>query len=638
MKKNKETKPEQYKIFFKEKTPLYHHLIEEKGLSLLDALTVKDLSVFAKSDEDALILFLGALFESRNLGNICLKINSAHYLKDFQPQKYPAIIGTADSKIIPPLPVLYYKSEKNTYYYFHRYFTGKTQFDRKMNELKNKPAKEFFPKDISDILKKPINQEGKQLNAEQINAIEMVFKNSFTIVSGGPGTGKTTIIQTLLECLVKTGFPPEKISIAAPTGRAAQRIKETLSKFEGISPKTIHRLLEFQPHKNSFYYGKNNFLPCEILILDEVSMVDISLMTNLLQAVSENTKVVFLGDKDQLPSVEAGAVLSNLIELLEINQGVRPYLAKLTESNRSIGSIWKTAQKINQSPPETDIQEIIKLMNSDLNQKEGIKIQKEKILFSALEKSAGEPLDTSNNHCYWLERKPLGKSKKETEGKFILEEMRKILKEWFAFLYLPIDIELIAKITSQNVPVSASELNQLFKILERGKILTFTKSSLLGKDWINQELKALLFEAVSRDLGKKNNIIHPDWFSGLPVMITRNNNDKKLYNGNMGMVINENLYFKVEGEYKEYPVNFITDKDYAFAMTVHKSQGSEYDNVLLVLPGNEDTPLLSREIIYTGLTRAKKGAFIYGTKEIFQQGVQTRIIRESGPDLSGENT
>lgn len=195
---------------------------------------------------------------------------------------------------------------------------------------------------------------------------------------------------------------------------------------------------------------------------------------------------------------------------------------------------------------------------------------------------------------------------------------------------------MIAKLQNDKTPVSTEELSALFKILEKGKILSLTKKGLFGKDWINFQMKEFLLTALNEKLAAKIPALPSLWFSVLPVTITQNNNDKKLYNGNMGMVINENLYFFIEGEYKEYPANFIADKDYAFAMTVHKSQGSEYDNVLLALPGNKDTPLLSREIIYTGLTRAKKGAFIYGIEDIFQQGIQKRSVRESGPDLSRE--
>jgi exodeoxyribonuclease V alpha subunit len=390
------------------------------------------------------------------------------------------------------------------------------------------------------------------------------------------------ILALLIE--LAAGDPPV-ILLAAPTGKAAMRLRQSLCKSVELMPlsgsvrsvmplevSTIHRMLGVILGKSAFRHNRNNPLPCDVLVVDEASMIDLPLMARLLEALHADTRLILLGDRDQLASVEAGAVLSDICAGSSHGsqqEGSRPSIISLTKSYRFTdqSGIGRLSRLINAGDGEGAL---------------------------ALLKSG-----THTDVC-WRSLPP--------EGAFA-ETFKAAAAEGFAAF------------VRADSPAAALDA------LERFRILAPHREGRQGIVALNRQVESALLPFRHGGSGG---------FSLLPVMVTGNNYDLGLYNGDTGVVTaakadeGQTVFFPAQdSELRRFSALRLPPHETAFAQTVHKTQGSEFDRVLLILP-DQLSDILSRELLYTAVTRARKGVEIWGDEDVFCRAVERCIERRSG--------
>ncbi|PJZ24850.1 exodeoxyribonuclease V subunit alpha [Leptospira hartskeerlii] len=464
---------------------------------------------------------------------------------------------------------------------------------------------------------------------EQKEALEKALRHPFFVLTGGPGTGKTTVVANVIRGLLRLGYDLRQIGLAAPTGRAAQRLKESLENtisnlhtknklddsISEIPTSTLHRLLEYNPRKRSYKYGKNFPLPYRVIILDEVSMVDLHMMYRLMEALpfrSENFRFILLGDPNQLPSVEAGAVLSDLVKALK----------KLNSENLIE---LKTSHR--QEEEFSSISKAAKLC------------VKENISLSEFQENLPKPLHID----------PVFSNSENVDLKGFYRIQLDYKKEWKEFLKRTAEEKILPIFSKLPHPNSPKELKEyLNKDLNRFKILTILRNGIFGSEFINKELTELILHY------KKGNLVQigtRTYFSGLPILITKNDRVRGVYNGDTGLVLEVQTpnggselraLFFIEGEIRDFALDTLPPHEPAFAITVHKSQGSEYDSVFIIYPpdpadlSSEEVSLelFKKEILYTAITRAKRSAFLVSEEKLLEYSLRNRFERLTGFKLS----
>ncbi|MCK4795789.1 MAG: exodeoxyribonuclease V subunit alpha, partial [Spirochaetes bacterium] len=648
---------------------IYKAAIKNLELPIVDYLTIRDLiQLSGYTDDVPLHAILLCMFMSLNEGSLCIKltkdsiINRLFFLKDSDDDKNSesAIIELAEiiqnnlknniySKLISDNSNEYVPLIKiSDYLYFQKYFIHEKSIEEyikqllKIHKKTEEPLLLHIKNIINDVIyKNPVynNKEHLILNNEQQIALCLSLLNNFVIISGGPGTGKTSIVICLLRCFMRLGIPVERIRIAAPTGRAAQKMTDSIQiglnsiknnneydeKLNNLTGSTIHRLLRFNPTNRTFIYNKNNHLAIDVLIIDEVSMVDVVLMSKLLEAIdTKKTKVIFLGDKDQLPSVEAGAVLSNLIPEEkktvisdEVKKSVDKIFSEINWDKAIIDSKIHLADRIiileESYRSEENILSIARQIN---NQNVNVKIPE----------IVKNDIDISKHGCFWV------RINENVNDNISIESLHEILDTWMRSCFfedtkekLKIYEKLIQKIEIINFdqidkPENILIFNEVFRYLKKAKTLTLVREGPFGCNSINRYLEAMLREKMS--IKKSQNFV-----SGCPIIITRNDYNKELYNGDIGIIIrgkddtDRAIFARSNNKYVTFSIDTLLHYELAFAITIHKSQGSEYDNIFLVLPSDKENPILTKEILYTGLTRAKKTAVIYGKEEVLKKAI-----------------
>lgn len=397
-------------------------------------------------------------------------------------------------------------------------------------------------------------------------------KSPFTIVTGGPGTGKTTTVVKILALLLELSAQSLNIALAAPTGKAAMRLQEAIGQskkdlpcaddIKSIIPEqvvTIHRLLGARPPSPYFKYNAESPLPYDIVVIDEVSMIDLPLMCKLVGALKENSRLILLGDKDQLASVETGTVLADLTNALPA------YTQELKKSYRFSGYIKTFADAVNAQESES--------------------------AWGLLEKNYPE--------VNLLEEELVG---------YIVEKQREYL-------------QLIADHT---------EFTKVNEAFNKFQVLCANRQGRYSVEDVNYRVTEKL---------KEKQLIQGagEWYVGRPVLITQNDAVLHLYNGDIGLCMADEesngqlmaCFLLADGTIRKYPPARLPSCETVFAMTIHKSQGSEFDEVLLLLPEAINL-ILTKELIYTGITRAKKVVKLLTSKSVFVETLQQKVERTSG--------
>lgn len=425
-----------------------------------------------------------------------------------------------------------------------------------------------------------------------------------TVISGGPGTGKTTTVLRILAALQIVANNTLNIKMAAPTGKAAARMSESVRerKFDlpvakatlAVIPETastLHRLLGPRPD-GSFKHGKDNPLALDVLVVDEASMIDLALMAQLLDALPVDARLILLGDKDQLDAVDAGAVFAELCSLkspspafitaLKAASGVEISPSKAASS--CVGNAIMTLQHSHRFAAGGGIGKLASLVNAG-DAKGALALLQPNDLFAEAEPELGWQANSKN----LLTRCDSGYQ-----------------AYWQA--------------------VQQNDVAAAFIAFDTFRILTALREGQAGVMGVNQQLE---------DHWRTKNLISADvWYAGRPILITQNDYGVQLYNGDIGLTFIQDgaprVAFKGEGNtLRWFSPARLPSHETALALTVHKSQGSEFDTVILLLP-NEAHELLSRSLIYTGLTRAKKRVEIWANNEVLSKAITKQAIRQSG--------
>ncbi len=432
--------------------------------------------------------------------------------------------------------------------------------------------------------------------------------NNFTIITGGPGTGKTTSVANILAILF-TIQPSLKVALAAPTGKAAVRMAESLKastinmgvsiaeKFKTLVPTTIHRLLKYVPDSPYFGHDKTNPLIYDLVIVDEASMIDVALFAKLLQAICPGTRIILLGDKDQLASVEAGSLL---------------------------GDLCQTQRQMNLLSAEN-----IELINCFIPDKER-RITASYV--SAAENIlAGHIIELKRSHRFTGEG-GIGKlSRAIIHGR--LDEIELFVdknndpnvvvdKDYSVNLFNSFISGYADYINEQDIAAAINKLNQL-------RVLCAVREGPQGLNAVNKKIETYL---------EKKGLIQNNtgFYENRPIIVTRNYPELKLFNGDVGIIRGDDTgsmkawFEDSDKKLRCVLPGYITSAETVFAMTIHKSQGSEYGKVLVMLPSNADQPLLTRELLYTAITRAKEFVLLQASKEAVLYTAKRSVKRASG--------
>jgi exodeoxyribonuclease V alpha subunit len=588
--------------------------------------------------------------------------------------------------------------------YFQRHHAAEALAGARLRRLLDAPDPPFAAREGAHALAEVLERRPLRAGASpdsppmvfagaQRAAIELALRKRFCVISGGPGTGKTSLAANLLRAWVRlwtsaTPQPP-RIRLAAPTGRAAQRLSESIKRslatvaslpvaatdgagtaaasggsgnaeaaaaaaaadaedaadalVKGLACATLHSLLRYQPATGEFFHHAHRPLPADLVLVDEVSMVDIFLLARLLDALEEGACLVLMGDMDQLPSVEAGSVLADLAPAGVEDHPLRGHLAILDRSHRSDASILGVTRGINAMDAEAALAAMAPPLPLD------------PVPWPVAFKEAGKTV-VPGGGCRFL-LPPAARGDAWREG------LDDCLGAWIGFHYLghPFDparhpgrelatprraayadiVAALCALPDPGDPRLEPLLAEAFAYLEQARILAFTRVGWHGSIALNRRIGARLRRLLdprdprdARDARDTRGDAGGDGgFPGAPLLIAENDSARGLFNGDVGLqarICGRDLaWFRRAEGFQSHPTAFLPRHETAFASTVHKAQGSEYDQILLVLPeaGNR---LLFKETLYTALTRARHFAGIYGPEEVFCEAIGRKVIRESG--------
>ena len=573
-------------------------------------------------EEPAIWPYAYLLSQKLTEGNICISVddvpdnlNSTPYSKSITAKELISFKHLVSKQDVLTTPFILH----NDRLYFQRYFKYETSIIHKLNDLiaaeKTMLANRMSQLESQRTLIQSLNTDYKLDNLTpkekvdwQLVAVTQALLNNFTIITGGPGTGKTTTLAKLLIVLYALE-PNAKVALAAPTGKASMRMleslksstlnftEETKAKIGQLVPSTIHSLLGYKRESVNFKHNAENPLPYNWVVVDEASMIDVPMFSKLLAAIGDNTRIILLGDKDQLASVEAGSLLGDLCQTL-------PSLNQFSN---------ETAQWINTFITDDD-----RKINAEF-------INDTKQLL------AGHIIELKYSHRF-NSQGAIGKvSKAVIEGD--LEGLKSLIGAPTAS-NVTFDFEYKEEILSKFVEGYEAYINEhdkaeALKKLNQLRVLVAVRESNRGMKAINKFIELHL---------RKKGLLKPDgdFYENRPIMVTRNMYDLELFNGDTGIMRkdasgNMKAYFEdPKGGIKSVLPAYLTYSETVFAMTIHKSQGSEFNNVLVVLPEGTSNALLTRELLYTGITRAKDHITIQGKQDTIDYAVSTCVKRISG--------
>ncbi len=534
--------------------------MSELEYSLLDlhfSRFLADRSRLSGADKDRFQQLVRTLTSSLENGHSCLPVTDAEI-------RLLQTVHLVSSGGQTPL-VLH-----NKRLYLHRYF----QYETRLAEQISAMAAVTFPLDGKAKLLEGFFEDPENGTDWQQEAAKVAMQKALTIICGGPGTGKTTTVVKILALLLLAEDHSLNVALAAPTGKAAMRLSESIGnsltrlqlpeKIKSTIPteaKTLHRLLGVKGHSPQFRHNHENPMGWDVVVVDEASMVDLAMMSKLVDALKPGARLLLLGDKDQLASVESGAVLGDFIKSLPENT------VELKKTYRFDDNIKQLAESINAGDSER--------------------------AWALLS-------DRAAKNVTILQPDMLGSIGKQYE-------------------------RFMEKVYLNPAP----DVREIFAEFNRFQILCGVHFGNRGVEGINRR--------VELSLARRGFDCRSDsWYPGRPILITRNDYNLNLFNGDIGICLIDPLggavkvWFELStGILKSFSPSRLPPCETVFAMTIHKSQGSEFDEVIVVLP-EEDNRILSRELIYTAVTRAKKTVKLVADEPIFRQALSRSIERFSG--------
>jgi exodeoxyribonuclease V alpha subunit len=541
---------------------------------------------------------------------------------------------------------------------FSRYWRAAVRLDNLIAvRLREKPQEvpiEEARETLYEVfVRRTILGKEQKFHFRQCAAAALALRTRFMVVSGGPGTGKTSVVIQVLRALVRRypDIAPDRIALCAPTGRAKARLGESLDKgldalaklpgsggdadarergLRAVERKTLHRLLGLRPG-GGFRYDRRNPLPHQVVVVDEASMVDECLFAALMDALSSDCRVILVGDMHQLPSVEAGAVLGDLTGRFSGD----PNSASLTAAC----AVW-VHDVTGKIPLDGGDDRSSINLGAGPSVKNAGPLADHTVILTQSYRAAGDILELSalvNRGEHRAAIEFLGQCK---NGNTVNHDDRTGIApvdEWLKTHYTEDTVKQLSGLSgwptgneSGNNERIRRMVDTVRQVLLGSTILTLTHEGPRGRSAINRRAEDVLRAALDRT-GRGR------FFHGQPVILNANRHDLDLYNGDIGMVVRAGdnslkVCFPRGTGHNMVALERLFDLDPAFALTVHKAQGSEFSHVLFVLP-EYNSPLLSRQIVYTALTRARESVRILGDVALFGHAIETREQRVGGVTL-----
>lgn len=477
--------------------------------------------------------------------------------------------------------------------YFARYHLYHTQLQQRLTQLASQSVELSNEGELANALTRLFPTCEFKLDWQKV-AAALALKKRLCVLSGGPGTGKTTTVLRLLAALC-TAQSKLRIRLAAPTGKAAARMQESIQKevgkldcdqaikdqFMTLKASTLHRLLGYKPNSVNFRHHAGNPLAVDVLVIDESSMIDSAMMAKCLDALPVNARIILLGDKDQLTAVDPGSPFAEICSQFGFSHQFADELTQLSGQSvsefavgqpKALGDNLVFLKHSYRFGDSSGIGQLAKLINAGKNE-------------DALELLR----NPANTDIGWQDYQP---------AEFRRSNAKKA-------------DPLIQKVKAGFAPYLASlanpkQVTDVFAGYSQFCLLTATHKGFSGR--IDTNLlcqKALGFPADKT------------WYHGRPVMISQNDYQTGLYNGDVGICLDLTgdgqlrVYFPMSDGFKDYTPSRIPAHETAFAMTVHKSQGSEFSRVLFLLP-DSDSRVFNRALVYTAITRAKEMVELWG--------------------------
>jgi exodeoxyribonuclease V alpha subunit len=590
-------------------------LLEQRLIAPLDLHFARFMLEQAGRGDAGLALAAALTSAARGEGHVCLNLPSL--------AARPLLAGTVDELMTPSLddwragllqsgvvgrpgawqPLILDTGDR---LYLHRYWDYEQRVGRSLLRRASALAEGIEEESLKQGLDDLFAEEGEagEVAWQKIAGATAVLQR-LCLISGGPGTGKTSTVVRILALLrQQPGGAGLRIALAAPTGMAASRLQQSIRSskrrlplaaevLEAIPEQalTLHRLLGVRRGGTGFRHHRENPLPLDLLLLDEASMVDLSLMAHLLDALPERSRLIMLGDRDQLASVEAGAVLGDLCQGCEgAGEAFSGRLRALTGEPLAASA----------SPAPLRDQVVILRRSYRFGP------------HSAIGRLAAAINQGQAERALQL----LRARSEDAEIGWSREDAAVVAARHYARLFDRL---------REGAPVA-----ELFEILRAFRLLCALRGGPQGVERMNRLITRQL--VATGKLGSAG-----EWYPGRPLMVTRNDYDLGLYNGDVGMVLphpDEPQQLAVAFPDGDASTRWVAPArlsacETVFAMTVHKSQGSEFDQVLLLLP-EQSSPVLCRELIYTAVTRARKRFSLAGSEAVLQQAVARSLVRHSG--------
>ena len=538
-------------------------MLESSQFSRLDiafAQFFSALTTFSNHEKEMLENLLAHLSFTQYQGNTCLKLNAPQQ----QLLLNSGLVTSPQNNSI----VLPFHLDEHAHLYLRRYWDYEQGLIAKLRGMEKI---DLSVSSLDETLNSFFEQSTELETNWQREAAKCAMQQAFTIITGGPGTGKTTTVVKILALLqTLNADKPLHIALAAPTGKAAMRLQESITHskqalncaetIKNTLPETVttlHRLLGAKPPSPYFRYNAMNLLPYDLIVIDEASMIDLAMMSKLVSAIKPTARLILLGDKEQLASVESGTVLADLTQALPQNT------IELQKTYRFKGEIKAFAQAINQQNAQQAWK--ITQQNSEIIQQLG-----------------------------------------EEYLSYLVEQH----SEYF-----------------QRIK-SGANFSEIYAAFNRFQILCAHREGKNSVSDLNYRLEKAL-----RDKRVIN--LSTTWYIGRPVMVTQNNAALQLYNGDIGICLPDEhgvikVFFPRPNESQQgYSPARLPHCETVFAMTIHKSQGSEFEEVCVCLPENRQT-ILTKELLYTAITRAKQRIKLVTTEAIFTATVQASVARITG--------